>query len=376
MSRVAGSRVLIVVTFTVQRLLGAARRLGRLIGIGAALSASAALLVLPTVGKRPKPEPVAVAVAWPNVKRAAIAADLPDGTEYEPGLFLDADRSVGSAPTRDGKSVRLVLRRANGSVQEIRRLPQKLYPSFSAITAAGDALVWVEQDKQDGARLWTTSLRHGKPRLLTAQVGQIQYNQSEYDLVVAAGRVYWVAAGTGDVTDVRSVALAGGGVDTRPEPGDWKLSAWPWIVNGVTDTAGTTRLRNLITGRDQPVANTVRGIPRCSPTWCRVTRLDPDGTSIDLTHPDGTHRAHIGDTTMVSVLSDPVPLDRFEVMGQIDTTNQLTGHVQLIAYEMATRRLVVISPDAFDVNYRAGVLWWSTGNDDGFVRHTLDLRTI
>ena len=52
------------------------------------------------------------------------------------------------------------------------------------------------------------------------------------------------------------------------------------------------------------------------------------------------------------------------------------NHIQLIAYEIATRRVVVISPDAFDVNYRAGVLWWSTGNDDGFIRHALDLRTV
>ncbi|HEY0494500.1 MAG TPA: hypothetical protein VGD48_02090, partial [Kutzneria sp.] len=69
-------------------------------------------------------------------------------------------------------------------------------------------------------------------------------------------------------------------------------------------------------------------------------------------------------------------LDRFEIMAQIDNNTQLTNHVQLIVYELATRRQVLLSPDAFDVAYRAGVLWWSTGTDAAFVRHAVDLRTV
>jgi hypothetical protein len=353
-----------------------AQRLTPLAGIGVALAACAALLVLPAAGRRPSQVPVPVALAWPQAKRAAVAADLPDGTAYEPGLFLDAGTSVGSAPTRDGKSQRLVVLGANGSVREIRRLPQRSFPSFSAITAAGDMLVWVEQTNRGPTQLWAASLRHGRPRLLTAGVGDIQFNKSEYDLVVAAGRVYWVASGRAGMTVIRSVALSGGPVADRPEPGNWKLSAWPWLVNGVTETAGATRLRNMLTGRDQAVAPTTRGTARCGPVWCRVTSLDSEGTSIDLMHTDGTGRERIGDTTMAAVLTDPAPLGRFEIMGKIDTNTELTNHVQLIAYEIATRRLVVISPDAFDVTYSAGVLWWSTGNDDSFVRHALDLRTV
>ena len=37
---------------------------------------------------------------------------------------------------------------------------------------------------------------------------------------------------------------------------------------------------------------------------------------------------------------------------------------------------VEISPDATDVTYKSGVLWWSTGSQDEFVRHSLDLRTV
>lgn len=353
-----------------------AHRLGSLSGVGVALAACAALLVLPAAGRRPSQAPVAVDLAWPQAKRAAITADLPDGTAYQPGLFLDANTSVGSAPTRDGKSVRLVLVRSGGPVQEIQRLPQRRYPSFSAFTAAGDVLVWVERTNPGPSQVWTASLRHGRPRMLAGNAGDIQFDDSEDDLVIAAGRAYWVVTGAAGVTDVRSVALTGGAVADRAEPGDWKLSSWPWLVDGVTETAGATRLRNLITGRDEPVAPASHGTVRCSPAWCRVARLESGGTFVNLMRPDGSHREPIGDATMTAVLTDPAPLGRFEILGKIDANTALTNHVQLIAYEIATRRLVLISPDAFDMHYRAGVLWWSTGNNDSFIRHALDLRTV
>jgi hypothetical protein len=69
-------------------------------------------------------------------------------------------------------------------------------------------------------------------------------------------------------------------------------------------------------------------------------------------------------------------LDRFEVFSQITANSELTGHVDLLAYEIDTRSTVEISPDATDVTYRSGVLWWSTGSQDEFVRHSLDLRTV
>ena len=100
------------------------------------------------------------------------------------------------------------------------------------------------------------------------------------------------------------------------------------------------------------------------------------GTAVELMRPDGSHRQKIGGDDMAGAVSDPVVLDRFEIMAQIDNNTQLTNHVQLIAYELATRRQVVMSPDAFDVAYRAGVLWWSTGTDAAFVRHAVDLRTV
>jgi hypothetical protein len=121
---------------------------------------------------------------------------------------------------------------------------------------------------------------------------------------------------------------------------------------------------------------TAHGSARCGPTWCRVISLDADGTAIELMRTDGAQRERIGDATMAAPLTDPTPLDRFEILAQIGDNTALTNHVQLVGYEISTRRLVLISPDAFDVNFRAGVLWWSTGTDDAFVRHALDLRTV
>jgi hypothetical protein len=346
-------------------------------GLGTALLAAVVLLVLPAAGKPANPAPAPMDLAWPKAKHAALTATLTDGTAYEPGLFLTADTSVGTAPTKDHQWVRLLEHRSNGSVVLIHRLPQRGYPSFTAVTAAGDTLVWIENRAQGPSSVWTSSLQRPAPRLLTADAGDVQSDQSTYDLVIAGGQVYWTAAGAAGVTQVRSVALTGGPVTVRPEPGDWKLSVWPYLVNGVVETTGTTVIRNLLTGQDRAVRSTARATTRCSPTWCQVDAVDKHGAlAVELMRPDGSHREQIGGDDMASAITDPVVLDRFEIMAEIDNNTQLTNHVQLIAYELKTRRQVVISPDAFDVAYRAGVLWWSTGTDNDFIRHAVDLRTV
>jgi hypothetical protein len=341
-----------------------------------AIAASVALLVLPSVDRSPPPAPVAAALAWPQAKRAAFAADLADGTAYRPLAFLDAQTSVGSAPSADGRQQRLVLRRQNGPVRAIRSLPQRDYPSFPAIVTDGTVLVWVEQSNRTAAALWRADVSGGPARRLTADVGDLKSDDSGSDLILADGRVRWVAGGLRGTTLVRSVALDGGAVESRSVDGDWKLSTWPWLADGVTAAAGTTALRNLLTGEVRTMPSAWRGETQCDPTWCRITRLDHDGSVVELLRADGTERRAVGDETVAAVLSEPAPLGRFTILGKIDQNAQLTNHVQLIAYEIGTRRSVVISPDAFDVGYRGGVIWWSAGNDNDFVRHALDLRTV
>ncbi|NMO53929.1 hypothetical protein HH310_22450 [Actinoplanes sp. TBRC 11911] len=342
-----------------------------------ALVAGVLLLVLPAAGKQVHPPPAAMELGWPNAKRAVLAATLTDGTPYEPGLFLNAGTSIGTAPSKDHRWVRLLERRSDGSVVLIRELPQGRSPSFSGLAAAGDTLVWIENLTQGKSSVWTSSLRRPAPRSLTADAGDVASDQSAYDLVIAAGSVYWTASGASDTTEVRSVPLSGGAVTVRAEPGDWGLSAWPYMVNGVISAPGTTLIRDLVTGRDRAVRSVARAITRCSPSWCEMSVVDKHGeTSVELMRPDGSHRMRVGGSDMAGALPDPVVLDRFEILAQFDTNSQLTNHTVLIAYELATHRQVLISPDAFDVTYRAGVLWWSTGTDDNFIRHAVDLRTV
>lgn len=349
------------------------------LGLVAALLASAALLALPAGGNAKPAAPVTAAVAWPQAQRGTVQATLPDGAEYRPGLFLDARTSIGTAATPDDRFLRLVRVGTDGSVRQLRRLPRAQHPSYQALTVTGDVLAWVESTDGGRLRLFAAGLTGTwAPRELTADLGRAEFYQSQYDLVIAEGRVHWVAAATGDVTQIRSVALTGGPVRTRVEPGTWKLSAYPWLVDGVNASSGSTVLRDLSTGRDTPVRGArKRATTACSPAWCRMASLTADGLSrIELMRPDGNGREWIAGDTAATVIVDVAPLDRFEVLSRIGPNSELTGNNELIAVEIATRRTVEISPDAGSVSYRGGMLWWSTGNLDAIVWHALDLRTI
>lgn len=350
------------------------------LGLGAALAASIALLAMPAAGSSTPPAAlVSAATAWPQAQRGAVQPKLADGTDYKPGIFLDAHTSVGSAETPDGKFLRLVLLGPGDAVRELRRLPRGRHPSFQTFTVAGDDLVWVEGTDGGRPAMWAAGLkRPGAARPLTADVGRATFYQSQYDLVVAGGRVYWTAAGAIGATDVRSVALTGGPVRSQPQAGTWKLSAFPWLVDGVNEAAGATRLRDLTTGREVTVARAGRrATTSCGPAWCRVAELAEDGSNrIDLMHPDGSGRERIAGDAASTILTDVVPLDRFEVLAQAGPNSDLTGYNQLIAFDVTTRQTIEISPDAGSVSYRDGVLWWTTGNLDGVVWHALDLRTV
>jgi hypothetical protein len=345
--------------------------------LGAALVASGALLFLPPAVKRPPAPPVTAAQAWPRAQRGSVPADLPDGTPYEPGLFIDAKDSIGTAPSKDGKTLRFLLRRANGSLRQLRSLPISRDPSFESPTVAGDLVVWGE-GTTGHEELWTANLKDGRPpRQLTADTGDARFYESQFDLVIAEGRVHWVAARSDDVTEVRSVAVGGGPVDVRVEQGMWSLSVWPWMVNGVVAAAGTTMMRDVVTGRTITIPSTSKSVTGCSPLWCRVVSLADDGyTKIEMMHPDGSNRRQIADGAAATVIADVGVLDRFEVLSNTTSTSELTGNVQLLVYEIGTRSTIEISPDAGNVSYRNGVLWWSTGSQESFLRHALDLRTV
>jgi hypothetical protein len=93
-------------------------------------------------------------------------------------------------------------------------------------------------------------------------------------------------------------------------------------------------------------------------------------------HPDGSARVDVAGDTAATEITDVAPLGRFQVFVTIGANSELTGNAELLIYEIKTRRTVQVSPDAGQIAYRNGVLSWSTGNLETFVRHSLDLRTI
>jgi hypothetical protein len=346
----------------------------RAAGLATALAAGGVLLFT-RPPQPPAPPAQAVALVWPAAKRAALAADLPDGTSYTPETFVDARTSLGTAPTKDGKFLRLLVQ-SDGKEKELRRLAIRDNPSVAAVATQGTTVVWAENDARV-MRLWAADLSGQNARQLTADTGPARFYQSQYDLVIAEGRVHWAADAPDGGTEIRSVALTGGQVTKNPEKGTWQLSAWPWLVDGVAAASGSTTLHNLTTGADVTIAAPAKAVTNCSPSWCRVVSFDKKGfPRIELMHPDGSQRRTVATGEVETQIADIAVLDRFEVYAKVDANANLTGNAQILLYEIATRRTVEISPDASGVDYRSGVLWWSTGSQDDFVRHSLDLRTI
>jgi hypothetical protein len=355
-------------------------RLDRLLSLGAALVGSALLLVAYPADQTPAPAaPVPAATAWPRAQNATVSARLPDGMAYQPAIFLDARTSVGTAPDPDQRSQRLVLRGEEPSVRQLRSRPLDERPWFGGFTVAGNVLAWAEEAAGGHLELWTIDLRDGRPaRQLTADTGEAVLHGSPYDLLIAGGRLYWAASNPDhrDVTEIRSVALTGGPVDVRAEPGAWQLSAWPWLVNGLGDPGGTTALKNVLTNEVLAVPSASRESTHCGPIWCEEVSFSSDGYRTELMHPDGTARQPVPSATTQPAIAEVAPLDRFEVLSQTDPYSDLTGTTKLLVYDMATRRTVEISGGTRTVSYNAGVLWWSTGTLEAPVWHALDLRTV
>jgi len=357
------------------------RRLGAL-GLIVALAAAAGLLFLAHHGGD-EPDPparAALTTVWPDAQRADLPGNLPDGPIYHPGLFLDARTSIGTAPAPDGTAVRLVVRAADGALRELRRLPLAGNPAFDNFTSAGGEVAWTESAGGRTSGVWAASLTTGAPaRLLTSDTGNPVFYGSQYDLVIAEDRVHWVAAGPGDaqVTEIRSVPLAGGEVTVAEEPGTWSLSAWPWLTDGAGDQTGTTRLRNPVTKRDVEVSTTGAELTTCGPVWCRVMVLTSDTLArIDVMHPDGTARRRIAGGDTRAALPDVALLDRFEILSEPQPDSDLTGTEALLVHDITTGRTVDVDPAVNGTFSRGGVLWWSTGDQDHIVWHTLDLRTV
>ncbi|MGN9912895.1 hypothetical protein ACTMTJ_35700 [Phytohabitans sp. LJ34] len=357
----------------------AGRMRSGLFGLVAALVAAGALLAQTPVGARsPKTPPPPVAAAWPQVTRATIPGTLPDGAAYTPVYFLDERASVGTALDPRGGGVRLVLRAADGAIRELRRGTGRFYAGF---TRDGDQLVWAESvTAEDGVtrtELWRAALAGGAPRKVTADTGWVSFENSDHDIVAAAGQLHWTAAARSS-TEIRSVPLGGGPVRVRTEPGAWALTAWPWLVSTGSGQRGPMRLLNLDTGQTTTVKAGDDTPDQCGPTWCRLFALrGDDPVRSVLMRPDGSDRQTATDDGATAAIADVAVLDRFEVLaGDSSTLATAVGGARLLIYDLKTRQLVNVAEAASRVSYRGGVLWWSTSGGDNTTWHSIDLRTV
>ncbi|MEJ3743269.1 hypothetical protein WEI85_08290 [Actinomycetes bacterium KLBMP 9797] len=361
--------------------------LGGLIGLAAALVAAGALLALSPDGNEPTPPQTrTVGETWPDARRADIPGTLPDGTAYNPAYFLDERTSVGTAPDASGGSVRLVLRAADGTIRELRRLPSAVGPQFAGFTRAGDDLAWAESATgKDGATkttMWRVGVAAGgAPLQITDDTGDVVFFNSEYDMLIERGRLYWaaVAPGRDTATEVRSAPLTGGPVDVRTEPGAWALSGWPWLVSAGSGQSGPVRMRDLDSGREQAIDATANELVTCGPTWCRVLVLAGNGPArSELMRPDGADRQQVATGTATASIIDVAVLDRFEVLSEDSSSlAQAVGGQRLVLYDLKTKQTSTVADTAGMVLYRGGVLWWSTGDEGQTTAwHTLDLRSL
>jgi hypothetical protein len=347
-----------------------------------ALIAAWALLGRAPDRRRPaRPLPPTAEAVWPHARRADVPGVLPDGTLYHPVYFLDQRASIGTATDTGAGQVRLVLRAADGVVRVLRRLPAATGPRYAGFARAGGQLVWAESvtgaDGLARTELWRLALSGGAPRKITDDTGRVRFLGSEFDLVIAAGRVYWTtdAPGDRDATEVRSAAVGGGPVEVRTEPGTWTLSAWPWLASA--SSSGRAQLRRLDTARVVTVDARTDMLDRCGPTWCRVFVLTGGTVRSELIRPDGSDRRRVTDDTTTAPIVDVAVLDRFEVLcGSTSSLAAAIGGRRLLVYDLKASRLVRAAEAAISVLYRGGVLWWSTDTGGRTVWHTLDLRTV
>ncbi|HEX5740477.1 MAG TPA: hypothetical protein VFY17_02855 [Pilimelia sp.] len=348
-----------------------------------AVFASALLVFGPRLRDPGTGAPLRLADAWPAASVGTLPARLSAGAPHTPTAVLAEGTAAGTAPSPDGRTRRLVVV-TGGSYRVLRALPTAADPLFAGLTPAGDHLLWAETVSGRGgaavSALWAAPWRTpGPPRRLTADTGALAFFHSQYDLVVADGRVHWVAVAPGatPVTEVRSVPLAGGAVTVRQVPGQWALSAWPWLVSASSAGSGRAQRYDLTTDRRVDVPADPADLVTCGPAWCRVQVLGPGGQArLDLMRPDGGGRRRVAGPEVSAAVSDVALQDRFEVLTRIGAAGPPDSQQELLLYDAARGHTVALADGVDVVDSRAGWLWWSTGGAAAPRWHTLDLRAL
>lgn len=359
--------------------------LARLFALLGAVAAVGWLLTLP--------EPVLVidagaapplaAPTWSGPAPVSQPGQLGDGAAYTPRLYLTTQESVGLARTTDGAAWRVMLRGSDGQISELRRVAVSELAQFDGFAVGGDTVVWAESVSRAGAQarttLWRANWRTaGRATLVTSNTGEASFLSREYDLMVSGGQVTWAAVGAGGQTEVRSVGLGGGPVTITRLPGQYVLTASPWVVSLTGGRGSAVELVNLSTGERVTVGTSTAEIAACGPQWCRMGVLGADNAllRIDIQRPDGSQRSKIAGSEATPTIADVAILDRFVPLKTDRTAGRPVADVGLSLYDIATGATDLVAKEVANIQAYGGLLWWSTGTGAALTWHVVDLRTV
>jgi hypothetical protein len=324
-----------------------------------------------------------VAQAWPGARIFGFPAVLPDGSTFDPITIIDPDLAVGGITDAASIHYSLATVTTSGAVRVLATFLAAEGASIDALTATPTDLYWM-QTVADAAGIGHTTLwrtgRAGGARQVTASTGRALFANSGYDLQIVGDRLYWVAAprGDGHPTELRSVAPSGGRVSVRRLPGDYVLTAWPWLTTSPGATGNRSVLENLATGGHRAIPARGGQMITCTPAWCRVIAGNVQGADgIELMHPDGTDLQRLGTADSTAISDDVALRDRFEVLADPTPTSSPTIVIERVyLYDLAARRTVLLTPAASNAGARGDYVWWSTGDNETLAWHALDLRSL
>jgi hypothetical protein len=354
--------------------------------VGTALAAVGILLALPTPAT-PTPAtstgPLTLAQAWPGSHTIDLAATLPDGSTFAPAAALDARTAVVRITSADTNTTSLALL-STADPTHPRVLQQMAVgdgASFDGVTVAGTDVYWTTSvpDGTGGTHstLYRADTTTGIPARITDDTGQTTFSASQFDLQVAAGRVYWnaVHASSPYTNEIRSVPVAGGPVAVRPLDDASRLTAWPWVVSTFVADQPTTEL-NLTTGARRTIAPKPGEELYCGPVWCRGVMSGPQTSVITDRHADGS-----GTETRINrdgegmAFVDVAILDRFEPLAAPISNQATTASERFAMYDLKTHQHIALAVSTAE-GTAGGWLWWSTGDNETLTWHLLDLTTL